>query len=84
MLINEAIEALYLQIGSKKDIDIAMCKGVNYPKGLLKWADDWGLQNVLNQLNGSHYSITLCYSDQLLIGSCPISLILNDLFSKSI
>ena len=54
MLINEAIEALYLQIGSKKDIDIAMCKGVNYPKGLLKWADDWGLQNVLNQLIDLH------------------------------
>ena len=54
MLINEAIEALYLQIGSKKDIDIAMCKGVNYPKGLLKWADDWGLKNVLNQLIELH------------------------------
>ena len=54
MLINEAIEALYLEIGSKEDIDIAMCKGVNYPKGLLKWADDWGLQNVLNQLMDLH------------------------------
>ena len=50
MLINGAIEALYLQIGSKEDIDIAMCKGVNYPKGLLRWADDWGLKNVLNEL----------------------------------
>ena len=54
MLINEAIEALYLEIGSKEDIDIAMCKGVNYPKGLLKWADDWGLKNVLNQLMDLH------------------------------
>ena len=54
MLINGAIEALYLEIGSKEDIDIAMCKGVNYPKGLLKWADDWGLQNVLNQLMDLH------------------------------
>tara|TARA_B100000945_G_C20418260_1_gene616317 strand:+ start:88 stop:1251 length:1164 start_codon:yes stop_codon:yes gene_type:complete len=50
MLINGAIEALHLQIGSKADIDIAMCKGVNYPKGLLRWADDWGLKNVLNEL----------------------------------
>ena len=50
MLINGAIEALYLQIGSKEDIDIAMCKGVNYPKGLLRWGDDWGLKNVLNEL----------------------------------
>ena len=54
MLINGAIEALYLEIGSKEDIDIAMCKGVNYPKGLLKWADDWGLKNVLNQLMDLH------------------------------
>ena len=50
MLINGAIEALHLQIGSKEDIDIAMSKGVNYPKGLLRWGDEWGLDNVLNQL----------------------------------
>jgi len=50
MLINGAIEALHLQIGSKEDIDIAMSKGVNYPKGLLRWGDEWGLHNVLNQL----------------------------------
>ena len=50
MLINEAIEALYTKIGSKEDIDLAMCTGVNYPNGLLKWADDWGLDNVMNQL----------------------------------
>tara|TARA_B100000029_G_scaffold512216_1_gene608290 strand:+ start:2209 stop:3372 length:1164 start_codon:yes stop_codon:yes gene_type:complete len=50
MLINGAIEALHLQIGSKEDIDIAMSKGVNYPKGLLRWGDELGLDNVLNQL----------------------------------
>ena len=50
MLINGAIEALHLQIGSKEDIDIAMSKGVNCPKGLLRWGDEWGLHNVLNQL----------------------------------
>jgi len=27
-----------------------MTKGVNYPKGLLKWADEIGLENILNQL----------------------------------
>jgi 3-hydroxybutyryl-CoA dehydrogenase len=51
MLINEAAEALHLQIASKEDIDMAMTKGVNYPKGLLKWADEIGVQKVLNQLN---------------------------------
>ena len=38
MLINEAVDSLHLQIASKADLDSAMTKGVNYPKGLLKWA----------------------------------------------
>ncbi len=50
MLINEAVDALFLNIASKEDIDLAMTKGVNYPKGLLKWADEIGLENVLTQL----------------------------------
>lgn len=50
MLINEAIDALYLNIASKEDIDLAMTKGVNYPKGLLAWAEEIGLSNVLKQL----------------------------------
>ena len=35
---------------SKEDIDLAMTKGVNYPKGLLAWADEIGIKNVLNEL----------------------------------
>lgn len=50
MLMNEAIDAVFLNIGSKEDIDLAMTKGVNYPKGLLSWADDMGLDNVLSKL----------------------------------
>jgi len=50
MLINEAIDSLYLQLASKEDIDLAMTKGVNYPKGLLKWADELGLPIVLDIL----------------------------------
>jgi len=50
MLINEAADALFLNIASKEDIDLAMTKGVNYPKGLLAWADEIGLENVLKQL----------------------------------
>lgn len=50
MLINEAIDALFLNIASAKDIDLAMTKGVNYPKGLLAWADEKGLDMVLTQL----------------------------------
>ena len=50
MLINEAADALFLNIANKEDIDLAMTKGVNYPKGLLTWADEIGIENVLKQL----------------------------------
>ncbi len=51
MLINEAVDALFLNIGSKEAIDLAMTKGVNYPKGLLAWADEIGLDKVLSKLD---------------------------------
>jgi 3-hydroxybutyryl-CoA dehydrogenase len=51
MLINEAADTKYLGIASASDIDLAMTKGVNYPKGLLKWADEIGLAQVLSTLN---------------------------------
>jgi 3-hydroxybutyryl-CoA dehydrogenase len=50
MLINEAADALFLNIASKKDIDLAMTNGVNYPKGLLIWAEEIGLKHVLTHL----------------------------------
>lgn len=50
MLFNEAIDAYFLKVASKKDIDLAMTKGVNYPKGLLKWADEYGLDYILDEL----------------------------------
>ncbi len=43
MLINEAADALFLNIASAEDLDNAMTKGVNYPKGLLAWADEKGI-----------------------------------------
>ncbi len=51
MLINEAADALHLGVASAKDIDLAMTKGVNYPKGLLAWADEVGVKQVLEQLD---------------------------------
>ncbi len=51
MLINEAADTLYHGIATRDDIDLAMTKGVNYPKGLLRWADETGLANVLEQLH---------------------------------
>lgn len=50
MLINEAADALYYGVASKEDIDLAMVKGVNYPKGLLKWADEKGLDFCLQTM----------------------------------
>jgi 3-hydroxybutyryl-CoA dehydrogenase len=50
LLINEAADALRLNIASAADLEIAMTKGVNYPKGLLKWGNDWGIANVLEKL----------------------------------
>lgn len=50
MLINEAAEALYLGIASRDDLDLAVTKGVNYPKGLLRWADEKGLEHCLATL----------------------------------
>ncbi|MBN9294180.1 MAG: NAD(P)-binding domain-containing protein [Flavobacteriia bacterium] len=50
MLINEAIDAVFLKIASVEDVDLAMTNGVNYPKGLLKWADELGLEYVLTKL----------------------------------
>lgn len=50
LLINEAADALRLNIASAEDLEIAMTKGVNYPKGLLKWGNDWGIANVLEKL----------------------------------
>lgn len=50
MLINEAFDALFLNIASKEDIDLAMTKGVNYPKGLLQWSEELGHDWALKRL----------------------------------
>ncbi len=51
MLINEAADALFLRIASRDDIDLAMTRGVNYPKGLLAWADEIGIAKVVNRMD---------------------------------
>ncbi|MEH6535412.1 MAG: 3-hydroxyacyl-CoA dehydrogenase NAD-binding domain-containing protein [Psychroserpens sp.] len=58
MLINEAADALFLNIASAEDIDNAMTKGVNYPKGLLAWADEIGIDlcvEALDRLYGEYH-----------------------------
>ena len=51
MLINEAADALFLNIANSEDIDTAMTKGVNYPKGLLRWADEKGIKWCMERLD---------------------------------
>ena len=55
MLINEAADALFLNVASAKDIDNAMTKGVNYPKGLLAWADELGIQWCVDTLDALYH-----------------------------
>ena len=54
MLINEAADALALNVASRDDLELAMTKGVNYPKGLLAWADELGIAYVLDTLDDLH------------------------------
>lgn len=51
MLINEAADALFMQVASAKDIDLAMKGGVNYPKGLLEWANQKGISWCVQQMD---------------------------------
>ena len=50
MLINEAAEAKRLKIASDEDLELAMQKGVNYPKGLLAWGREIGYRKISETL----------------------------------
>ena len=50
MMINEAVDALHMQVASAADIELAMTTGVNYPKGLLAWGDEIGVRAVLQRI----------------------------------
>ncbi len=51
MLFNEAWDTVFQNIASIDDIDIAMTKGVNYPKGLIAWSLEYGLPNIVKKLD---------------------------------
>jgi 3-hydroxybutyryl-CoA dehydrogenase len=50
MLVNEAVEAVRLRIATVPDVELAMTKGVHYPKGLLAWGEELGFGQVLAEL----------------------------------
>ncbi len=51
-VINEAAFALGEGVGSAEDIDTGMLHGLNYPRGILAWGDEIGLDHVLAVLDG--------------------------------
>ena len=57
MLANEASDAVMQGVALAPDVDLAMRKGVNYPRGPLEWADGLGARAVIAVLNhlAAHY-----------------------------
>tara|TARA_B100001093_G_scaffold436287_1_gene434624 strand:- start:1705 stop:2856 length:1152 start_codon:yes stop_codon:yes gene_type:complete len=51
MLINEAMDALYLGIASEEDIELAMIRGVNYPTGLINWGKEKSFSWVVRKID---------------------------------
>lgn len=50
MIMNEAIDAVFWGVATPEDVDLAMTKGVNYPKGPIEWAQEIGLETVLERI----------------------------------
>ena len=50
MLINEAVDAVHLNVATPADIELAMTKGVNYPRGLLARGQEIGFARVLDRI----------------------------------
>ena len=50
MLVNEAADAVHWRIATATDVDLAMTRGVNYPRGPLHWGNEMGLDSVLGEV----------------------------------
>ena len=51
MLVNEAADAVHWRVASAAHVELAMTKGVNYPRGLLAWGDALGPAAVVAELD---------------------------------
>jgi 3-hydroxybutyryl-CoA dehydrogenase len=72
MLANEAADAVVQGIASAADVDLAMQKGVNYPRGPLAWGDEIGcgfVRDVLVNLM-RHYGETRYRLSPLIARRC--------------
>jgi 3-hydroxybutyryl-CoA dehydrogenase len=50
MLVNEAADVVNQNVATAADVDTAMRKGANYPRGPLAWAEELGMRTVHNVL----------------------------------
>ncbi|NNE36479.1 MAG: hypothetical protein HKN13_14690, partial [Rhodothermales bacterium] len=50
MLVNEAVDAVFWNVASPRDIETAMTAGVNYPKGLIAWGREVGFDTILARI----------------------------------
>jgi 3-hydroxybutyryl-CoA dehydrogenase len=75
MLANEAADAVMQGIATATDVDLAMRKGVNYPRGPLAWADAIGLERVQRVLRhlGAHHGSARYRVSPLLARRCAAS-----------
>jgi 3-hydroxybutyryl-CoA dehydrogenase len=75
MLVNEAADVVNQGVCSVPDLDAAMEKGVNYPRGPLAWADMIGikriqmvLRNISNFYDEDRYRISPLLNEMALCG----------------
>ncbi len=53
-VVNEAAFAIGEGVGSAQDIDAGTVHGLGYPRGILRWADEIGLDHVLMVITALH------------------------------
>jgi enoyl-CoA hydratase / 3-hydroxyacyl-CoA dehydrogenase len=49
--VNEAAKLIEMDAASRDDIDKAVLLGLNYPRGIFRMADSWGIDAVVNEMN---------------------------------
>ena len=54
MLINEAADTVFNNICTEDDVENAMLFGTNYPKGLLAWANELGIEEVIYRIDSMY------------------------------
>ncbi|MEM0276896.1 3-hydroxyacyl-CoA dehydrogenase [Pyrobaculum sp.] len=67
--VNMAAWLLRNGIATKEDIDTGVRLGLGYPKGILQYADEWGIDEVVKELEYIYnkYGLILAKPDELLI-----------------